>query len=252
MKLIATQQREWSYRWNDAHAPTWWAKDASEKEVNKPLYVFTKQSVSKKTRKRASVSLSRRRFAALFKRAVAAARICRAIDAGNPLWQAPACYKWVDAPRDMQRLKITPSHLMLAERTGKCVWRPLVLFLYLPVTHTAAAQAEPARHTVWLWRELVMNVKCGGSVQEAVKREQNQNLFVHRHICLYALEANNQLLPWTQKQSQNKQRHYSHTSMQQDVLSKTNMLVSPWSAHLFMLVASRNHTARMSLQIELV
>lgn len=44
------------------------------------------------------------------------------------------------------RLKISPSHLNLVPRTGKCVWRPL------PVTHTAAAQAEPARHAVWLWQ----------------------------------------------------------------------------------------------------
>lgn len=101
-------------------------------------------------------------------------RICWAIDAGNPLWQAPACYKWVDAPRDMQRLKISPSHLMLAERTGKCVCRPLVLFLYLPVTHTAAAQAEPARHTVWLWQELRMNVKCGGSSQKLFNASKTQ------------------------------------------------------------------------------
>lgn len=73
MKLIATQQREWSYRWNDAHAPTLWAKDAFgtiKKEVNKPVYVFTKQSVSRKTRKRAAVSLRRPCFAALFKRDV--------------------------------------------------------------------------------------------------------------------------------------------------------------------------------------
>lgn len=50
------------------------------------------------------------------------------------------------------RLKISPSHLMLAPRTGKCVWHPLAIFLYLPVTHTAAAKAETARHAGWLWQ----------------------------------------------------------------------------------------------------
>lgn len=48
----------------------------------------------------------------------------------------------------------------------------------------------------------------------------------------------------TLKQNQNKQQPYSHTSLQQDVLSKTNMLVSLWSVHLFTLVALQNHIAR--------
>lgn len=50
----------------------------------------------------------------------------------------------------------------------------------------------------------------------------------------------------TLKLNQNKQQPYSHTSLQQDVLSKTNTLVSPWSVHLFTLVALQNRTARTS------
>lgn len=50
----------------------------------------------------------------------------------------------------------------------------------------------------------------------------------------------------TLKLNQNKQQPYSHSSLQQDVLSKTNMLVSPWSVHLFTLVAWQNCTAQTS------
>lgn len=45
----------------------------SENEAIKPVNVFTKPSVSKKTRKRATVSLGRPRCAALLKRAVVVA-----------------------------------------------------------------------------------------------------------------------------------------------------------------------------------
>lgn len=89
------------------------------------------------------------------KQALMAAHICCAIDrccAGNPSWQAAACHKWADAARDVLRLKISPSHLTLAARTRKCVWRPLVLSLRLPVTHTDGAQAQSAQHAVWLWQ----------------------------------------------------------------------------------------------------
>lgn len=131
--------------------------------------------------------------------------------AGNPLCQAPACYKWADALRDMVRLKISPSHLMLAPRTGKCVWRPLVLFLYLPVTHTAAAQAEPARHAVWLWRAAFNTLNVRGFTQmHRTCREKHFNLFflfvlmsgyTHQHtgILLYNLQAHTQIWPWTWK-----------------------------------------------------
>lgn len=99
---------------------------------------------------------ARRRFVMLvFKRASMAAHIRWAIDrccAGNPSWQVPACHNWADAARDVLRLKISPSHLTLAARTRKCVWRPLVLFLRLPVTHADGAQAESAQHADWLWQ----------------------------------------------------------------------------------------------------
>lgn len=95
--------------------------------------------------------------------------------AGNPLRRAPACYKWADALRDMLRLKISPSHLTLAARTGKCVWRPLVLFLYLPVTHAVAAQAEPARHAVWLWHV------C--TEQQNTQRGKKTNLLPFSYLC---------------------------------------------------------------------
>lgn len=183
--------------------------------------------------------------------------------AGNPLRRAPACYKWAAAPRDMLRLKISPSHLTLAARTGKCVWRPLVLFLYLPVTHTAAAQAEPARHGAWLWHVCTEQQNTQGQKKKTnnTHTHTQKNAFYRfliradEWIHTSARRDPSAQLPGTQtnvtmnvektlKQNQNKQQPYSHTSLQQDVLSKTNTLVSLWSVHLFTLVALENHIAR--------
>lgn len=160
----------------------------------------------------------------------------------------------------MLRLKISPSHLTLAPRTGKCVWRPLVLFLYLPVTHTAAAQAEPARHAVWLWRAAFNTLNVRGFTQTHRTCREKHFFFLicadewihtsaHRRPSVQLTGTHTNLtmnVERTLKQNQNKQQLYSHTSLQKDVLSKTNMMVNLWSVHLFTLVAQQNHIARTS------
>lgn len=147
------------------------------------------------------------------------------------------------------RLKISPSHLMLAPRTGKCVWRPLVLFLYLPVTHTAAAQAEPTRHAVWLWQAAFNRLwmywiysyiyKCAHQRLET----RRKTLLPLSYLCSEWIHTLTQINPSVQltgtqenvtmnvartlKQNLNKQQPCSHTSLQQDVLRKQTC----WSAY---------------------
>lgn len=80
--------------------------------------------------------------------------------AGNPWWEAAACYKWADTLRDSARLKISPSHLMLAPRTGKCVWRPLALFfislwrtqpLHKQSKHDTPSDCDRQLLTLWMF-----------------------------------------------------------------------------------------------------
>lgn len=121
---------------------------------NKPVHAYWRWSMSRNKDAKSRLARLAIFCCSVLKQAVIVTHICWAIDVVQEIpygKRQPATSgrtHWETA----LRLKISPSHLMLAPRTGKCVWRPLALFLYLPVTHTAAAQAEAARHAVWLWQ----------------------------------------------------------------------------------------------------
>ena len=59
-----------------------------------------------------------------------------------------SCYKWADTLRDSAKAKnfTISSDACAADR--KMRMTPPRSFLYLPVTHAAAAQAQPARRAV--------------------------------------------------------------------------------------------------------
>lgn len=186
--------------------------------------------------------------------------------AGNPLWQAATSgrTRWETA----LRLKISPSHLMPARRTGKCVWRPLALFfislwrtqpLHKHSLHDALSDCDG---------QLLTRFKCAGVTHthwdactnctgHAEKTLFFSFLFVemsgrthHQRtdILLYDSLAHKQTWSWmwkrTLKQNQNKKQQCSHTSPQQDVLSKQTLFVSLWSVPQFTLVELQNWVAR--------
>lgn len=70
----------------------------------------------------------------------------------------------------------------------------------------------------------------------------------HTDILLYDSLAHKQTWSWmwkrTLKQNQNKKQQCSHTSPQQDVLSKQTLFVSLWSVPQFTLVELQNWVAR--------
>lgn len=167
--------------------------------------------------------------------------------AGNPLWQAATSGRthWETA----LRLKISPSHLMPARRTGKCVWRPLALFfislwrtqpLHKHSLHDALSDCDRQLLTRFKCAEVThthRNVctNCTGHAEKhffLIRVDEWTHRATHRHpfVRLTGTQTNMIMNVNRDPKAESKQKatvfpHLSATGCSE----QTNMFVSLWS-----------------------